>query len=315
MMSRFAPRYALLSVFALSTACDLEDADAEPSMALDEDDEFRACTPPAYSIDPRKSLFETTVAVLTPFSMGSVMSAIDVNAGYPSTPMVTYNNIINNFEAGVPSDPGSRCDDFSDALGIGTGLNGYPLECERDERLQDFNMASWFPLAAVNRIDLMPADGSHCGEQRLILASNAGARMFLIFEAQIPNPDPGCIEACRPIAEFWESLSSKPIPARRTELQQAFLGTHPTLSAAGFGPFMSADNLTFGSGQIRSNNFDQPPWTLREHKLVDNGGVLVSVEVAVEGNIYGELWNDSSPWPQTPDCGIEIVNQLDPLLA
>jgi len=243
------------------------------------------------------------------------MTAIDVNAGYPATPLATYNNVINNFAAGLPAAPGSRCNDAVDALGLGTGLNGYPLECERDERFQAGNMAPWFPLAAVNRFDLMPTDASTCGEQRLIMASNATNRMFLIFEAQIPNPNPGCAEACRPIAEFWHSLSTMPIAGRRNELEQAFLTGHPNLSAAGFGPFMSADNLSFGSGQIRSNNFDQGPWTLREHKLVDQGGVLVSVEVAVEGNVYGLLWDDTSPWPNTSTCEAGIIAGLGDLTA
>ena len=271
-----------------------------------------ACLPPVYVINPRRSLFDTNVVALAPFSMTAVMDAVAVNAGYPSTPMATYNNIINNFAMGVPADPGSRCNDAT-ALSGGPGLNGYPLECPRAEQFQDFNLAPWFPIAVVNRMDLMPADASTCGEQRLVMASNAGGRMFMIFEAVIPNPTPGCKEACRPIAEFWHAMSSMAPAARQTALAQAFLtGGHPLLTS--FGPFLSADNLTFGSGQIRTNNFDQVPWTLREHKLADEFGQLVSVQVAVEHNIYGELWNDTSFWPQGPTCRGDILAGLGGLL-
>jgi outer membrane receptor for Fe3+-dicitrate len=86
-------------------------------------------------------------------------------------------------------------------------INGYPLECPRVEANQIDNMAQWFPISISNRFDLAPADGANCGQQRIVLANNSEGRMFMIFEAQIPNPNPGCgLAACRPVVEFWAQL-------------------------------------------------------------------------------------------------------------
>ncbi len=293
--------------------------ESDPFTSIDEieapeEESFPVCTPPVYTINPRRSLFETSATALAPFSMPAVMQAVAVNGGYAAAPMTHYNNIIANFAAGVPANPGSRCNDGTAFFG-GPGINGYPLQCPRNERFQAGNIGAWFPIAAVNRIDLMPSDASTCGEQRLVMANNSAGRMFMIFENEIPNPVPGCAEACRPIAEFWAGLSGIADPVvRGNELAQAFLTGHPTLMGAGFGPFLSANNLTFGSGQVRTNNFDAPPWTLREHKLADEAGNLVSVEVAVKLNIHGELWNDTLAWPAGPPCRNQILGQLVNLL-
>lgn len=298
--------------------------DIQRSEALTEIDEIEApeeesvpvCSPPPFLLNPRRSLFETSATALIPFTMSAVMQAVASNAGYPPAPLTHYNNIVNNFATGVPADPGSRCNDGTAFFG-GPGINGYPLECPRAEQFQDFNIGAWFPIAAVNRIDLMPADASTCGEQRVVMANDSAgpARMFMIFENEIPNPTPGCAAACLPIAQFWERLSIvTSAGARSTELAQAFLTGHPVLGPAGFAPFLSANNLTFGSGQIRTNNFDQPPWTLREHKLANEFGQLVSVEVAAKHNIHGELWNDTIGWPAGPNCRAEIIGQLGSLL-
>jgi len=53
-------------------------------------------------------------------------------------------------------------------------------------------------------MDLAPANGAHCGQQRMIFASNAQNRMFFIIEAQVPNPAPELgIDGCLPLAQFW----------------------------------------------------------------------------------------------------------------
>ena len=74
-----------------------------------------------------------------------------------------------------------------------------------------------------------------------------------------------------------------------------------------FAPFMKAQHFGGALGQVRSNNFSQPPWTLREHKLalaVVNGwmastghcnnimnGVLRDIGVAYyPGGTYGHYW-------------------------
>ena len=67
------------------------------------------------------------------------------------------------------------------------------------------------PLALFNRLDLAPADWSHCGEYRIVYAMPNGGiekRFLLIFEAMLPNPgfQAGNVAAseagCRPVAEM-----------------------------------------------------------------------------------------------------------------
>ncbi|MEM7156699.1 MAG: hypothetical protein AAF799_27875 [Myxococcota bacterium] len=239
-----------------------------------------SCEPDqVFDVDSRRSLFETHQDALTPFTMESVLHAVSVNAGLVSQPATTHDQFVDTYNPGPGLDLGGHCDD--EVAFDGTdGLNGYPHECGRAEGNQIGNMGEWFPIAAVNRFDLAPSDGSNCGEARLVMANNAANRMFVIFEAQIPNPDPECgISACAPVQEFWASLTDIDDPAARAdELRMAYMDGHPDLDAAGFGPFLSKGNLTFGTGQIRTNNFDQFPWSLREFKAI-----AVTEEVAIGG--------------------------------
>ncbi|MEX1363662.1 MAG: hypothetical protein AB1Z98_11070 [Nannocystaceae bacterium] len=222
-----------------------------------------------FDVDPRRSLFETHQDALVHFTMTSALHAVATNAGLVSQPAKTHNQFVDTYDVAPGLGLGPHCDDDV-AFDGSDGLNGYPHECPRAEGNQVGNIAEWFPIAAVNRFDLAPTDGSNCGEARLVLATNAANRMFTIFEAQIPNPDPECgIDACAPVQEFWANLTNIDDPAvRADELRMAYMDGHPDLQAAGFGPFLSKDNLTFGTGQIRTNNFDQGPWSLREFKAI-----------------------------------------------
>lgn len=229
------------------------------------------CEPgPVVDVDPRRSLFETNQDALVHFSMTAALHAVATNSGLVSQPAKTHNQFVDTYNEGPGLGLGAHCDDAVAFDGT-DGLNGYPHECPRNEGGQIGNIGSWFPIAAVNRFDLAPSDGANCGEARLVLANNAQNRMFTIFEAQIPNPDPSCgIDACKPVQDFWASLTNIDDPAvRADELRMAYMDGHPDLQAAGFGPFLSKANLTFGTGQIRTNNFDDPPvWTLREFKAI-----------------------------------------------
>lgn len=257
-----------------------------------------------------RALMENDRDVLNFINMDAIMSRIATNSGLTATPALSYNSVVDTSRTnGAAHDPvNQHCDDFPVGTGpvppgnFGGFNGGFPIECPRDEGRQIDNLRDWFPIAAVNRFDLAAEDGSHCGEQRIIMANNSNNRFFFIFEAQIPNPNPSCgADACRPVAEFWENLATvNDKDQRRTLLQQAFFdGDHPDLSAAGFGAFMSADNMTFGTGQLRTNNFDQRPWTLREFKFVRSGrpgSEQLRVERApVTSNAHGPLWNDLVP--------------------
>lgn len=210
---------------------------------------------------------------------------------------------------------------FDDGTDFGA-INEYPLECPRAEAGQIDNIDEWFPISISNRFDLAPADGAHCGQQRIVLANNTQGRMFTIFEAQIPNPNPECgLEACRPVVEFWANMNEIEDPiVRRWELVRAFLIGHPDLLSEGFGPFVDADLYGFGTGQVRTNNFDDFPWTLREFKMVKHSifGIFSKVgmvQVPVADSPVGDHFNDALDAPRGPECRDSFLVAMEGLLT
>ena len=116
-------------------------------------------------------------------------------------------------------------------------------------------------------------------------------RLLIIFEALVPNPKPPQspvkprpdnifvnLAGCRPIVEFWLSLSDPNMSTtdRGTALRHFFLKGLPY---ADVGPVVDASNYAGGpaSGQIRTNQRMEDNWTLREFKTY--GGRIVPVTV------------------------------------
>jgi hypothetical protein len=219
--------------------------------------------------EARRTVIETGQDALGGLSLRETLDAalINANTGTPFAADDVYHAIIDSYNTSPGSDPSlPHCDDRQ--TNGQASLNGYPLACPRIEGSQFDNLDSWFPIAFVNRLDLAPTDGSNCGQQRIIFANNlfiGNGRMLMIIEAQLPNPTPECgVDSCRPIAEFWSSLAAINDPVERGKrLRDAFLttGTGP------FGPFMNANQLGPGGGQIRTNNFNSFPWTMREFQM------------------------------------------------
>ncbi|EDM76870.1 hypothetical protein PPSIR1_24629 [Plesiocystis pacifica SIR-1] len=339
------PRFTsvLPALVLLVAACGAEEDDASfrsgytTNTTLDGGDDGSVCEGepgPVTDVNPRRSLFETNPDALSGFTMTAVLDAIAVNSGLVSQPSVTHDQFIDTYNEAPGLGLGANCDD---ALAFdGTpGLNGFPHICPRAEGNHIGDIEGWFPIAAVNRFDLAPSDGSHCGEARLVMANNSERRMFTIFEAQIPNPNPGCgIDACAPVQEFWAELSEQDNPKKRAEmLRLAFIDGAPSLEAEGFGPFMSQQNLTFGTGQVRTNNFDDNDfiWTLREFKVVPVGKPSLSAEfgtkppvqavarmvpVPVAANPFGEYWDDDVPGlPNHKACVMALLDTVEHLMV
>lgn len=284
-----------------------------------------SCTSDDIDIAARRSLFETSRAALAPFSMADTLSALATNEGLPANPVQLHDQLIDTYNEGPGLGLGGHCDDQLNAAGQPV-LNGHPLRCPRAEGGHVGDIEGWFPIAAVNRFDLAPADGSNCGEARLVFANNSQNRMFTIFEAQIPNPNPGCgLAACAPVQEFWASLSDVDDPAARGELLHgAFITGDPGLVAAGFGPFVRMSNYSIGTGQVRTNNFDTFIWSLREFKMVavGLGGKIASakprvraVEVPVAANLHGPLWDEGAKHPHGEKCREAILGTVPQLMS
>ena len=276
------------------------------------------CQSPEGVIDPRKVLIETNLAALDTVSLFDVLGALASNGGMNADPLLIHQKIYDSYasaENGRLSDA-IHCDDQS-VDGTAT-LNGFRIDCDRVEVRHFDDPENFFPTAFVNRMDLAPENGAHCGQQRIIFANNElGGRAFLIFEAQIPNPAPDLgIEGCRPLAQFWLEQNDISDPAARgARLAQAFISGDPGLVAQGFGPFYTAANLTVGSGQIRTNQFDQSPWTLREFKLALDGDNLSPIPFPTSEAPNGALWNEGAGLAQGPGCRASFLSAVDQLLT
>lgn len=232
------------------------------------------------SVDPARSLAVTDPAILSLFPLQDVLAQILATGGAPSaqTPLGLYQqwwDTQNDAAHGVTAGP--HC--------TGT-INGFPVDCPRQEGMlaatdpfapgQD----SYIPLALVNRFDLAPSSGAHCGEYRIVYGKSSGLgsltdRNFLIFEARMPNPKPAAgLSGCKPVADFWAGLTQEPSAAVRGGLLHDFYFN----GLPGFPPAVSFKHYAgsaASSGQIRTNQFmtSRPyfggpplgqPWELRE---------------------------------------------------
>ena len=135
--------------------------------------------------------------------------------------------------SGAIDPDGPHCDD---TLTNGVpSFNGFPRRCPTPEsKLAAVqNLAGqFFTLGLMNRFDQAPEDGSNCGQYRMVFAHHDGetsastqVRRHLIFEAVLPNPNPSLgLAACRPVAQFWASLSAiDSMDERRAQLEKFFV--------------------------------------------------------------------------------------------
>jgi hypothetical protein len=281
-------------------------------------DDSEACQVPPDVTKAERVLMETNVAAVGGVSLTSVFDALATNGGHQGDGQLIYQQIFDSYasadQAQLPG--GVHCGDET-TNGVPT-LNGFPIDCNRVEAQHVGDMQNFFATAFVNRIDLAPTNGAHCGQQRMIFANNSFNRAFIIVEAQIPNPSPELgINGCLPLAQFWMDQNNDPdAKSRGQRLAQAFLqGGVPGLAEFGFGPFYTAENLTIGSGQIRTNQFDSFPWTLREFKLALDGDSISAVPFPTAESPAGALWNEDSGLPQGEACRENFLSALDGVLT
>jgi hypothetical protein len=253
--------------------------------------------PPCTSnVDILRSLVVTDPIALQRFPLQDVMDQLVTLANVTNT---TGTSLFQQWWSAererTANDPGHFpfCDDN------GTTLNGYPIDCPRAESaLENFDPSTHFPVALFNRFDMAPLDGSHCGEYRVVYAKHldpndggVGGRNFAIFEAVLPNPNPECgVAGCLPVAEFWAELTDENDPVVRADKLEDFYFTglpdfDPVIHPANYG--MVGSSVGYGSaggdqptGQIRTNQFVQFKWTLREFQLerVCLGGGLMDAD-------------------------------------
>ena len=291
------------------------------TLAFESAREGRFCTKPAAvdvgTIDAARSLFvhdRATIDALGPdtFSLRRTLAKIaadSVAAGAAgATPEALFRDLwdTQNEEANAATMEGAQCDDN------GTTLNGFPNACRSasdgaQARAPDLaaEIASYRPVGLVNRLDLAAEGWKNCGEHRIVYGrvGDGRRRSFIIFEAVLPNPRPGCQSGCRRVAEHWYALSAIANPAKRAKhLEKLFYTGLP-----GFRPVVHVDHYAAkgatsrfgasGSGQIRTNQFLETPWMLKEFKLAldctNKPCKLDTIPIPVQLTPDGNLWTES----------------------
>jgi hypothetical protein len=318
-----------------------------------EDDSNSCVTPPPIdeaAIDIDKSLIvhdvETMGDSTGPFKLRRTLDQIATQAGIAGVTGETVYRDLWDTQNPKPGAGGPlHCDDVASPVpgpGLG-GLNGYPVHCRNADGSQANTAATdldkYRPIALVNRLDLAHEGWRNCGEHRIVYGrtdSSTLHRNFIIFEAVLPNPKPGCRSACKPVMEFWAGLSSSTVNTaqRQAKLATFFYGSPPPAGSppgtpqvpffAGFQPVVHLDHYTAkgvgstygssGSGQIRTNQFFQQPWLLKEfHLLLDCGSPPCAFSVVptmIKVNPFGELWNATLP-TSSPFAGRANAFQAD----
>lgn len=295
---------------------------------------------PAAAIDPHRSLFVHDQPTLDgkDFSLRRTLSQIAAQVT-PVVPGVTAVTIFRQFWDTQNAPPG-----VVPASPHCTGtLNGFPINCPRREGLEAVGadpqliarMNEYKPIALVNRLDLAHQGWRNCGEYRIVYGKSGGgiSKNFIIFEAVLPNPRPGCREGCVPVAEFWKALSTVNDPNERARRLEEFYYT----GLPGFAPVVHVNHYnatgvtssygSSGSGQIRTNQFLQPvppnpflnPWILKEFKTVIDCGVLpckfAIVPTMVRVNPHGRLWNADNLMAQAVDFRADTILQTAQLAS
>ncbi len=199
-------------------------------------------------------------------------------------------------------------------------LNGFPITCRPVEGGQARNPAffidNYRPIGLINRFDLRDqVSFSDCGEYRIIYAlMGTGQRNFIIFEAQLPNPRPGQAAGCLPVARFWQGLSDENNAQQRAVQLRNFY--YEGLPAENVIPVVNFRNYTEETGQIRTNQFMESVWLLKEFKIIINQDGLSTIDaVSVKSNPADFLFDAQNADFRVPGFQVDFVNNMNSLLG
>lgn len=267
------------------------------------------CAPIA--IDHDKSLVVTDPQILQRFPLRRVLQTLAAHAGVSNGPDAIWKQwwMSQGMDPGGAPPHWNFCDDPSP---FPSQVRDFPFECPRaEEQLAHHQLDDHRPIALVNRFDLAPMDGAHCGEYRIVYAkppgSPPGGENLIIFEGVLPNPSPDCgLAGCLPVAEFWQSLTTEPnVNVRADHLEDFYFhgvcGFPAVIRPEHYGTKCREGGGGYGGGcgQIRTNQFVQRPWNLREFRLeVDcsTGSCELMVrQQPVAQNPHVDLWDTGDP--------------------
>jgi hypothetical protein len=267
------------------------------------------------TVDPNgPALLSTDPEVLAQFPLEDVLSQILQFQGVATTPQTMMQRMFDtmNTEQGRKFDDVFHCDS-PDNPGIAFKADD-SFSCPRAEGVLASSTGffkagdpdSFIPVAVVNRFDLTPVDGSRCGQYRIVYAKASGLsdpnnRVFLILEAALSNPMPGCLESCRPVASFWKGLEGRTPTEIAHQLRSFFFEGLP-----GFKPVIHPLHYGFGvaaqgyggtePGQIRLSLHMEENWALRELHMDQSpkSGDPMFVLSTVKNNPTASLFDPSA---------------------
>lgn len=303
---------------------------------------LNATTPNLVNVDPLRSLAVTDEVILEQFSFLATLNAIISRTSTGTgnqTAQALFNQWWDTANVGSTTAPTPHCNTLdannpNPAPGAAT-LNGFSYQCPRIEGTQSttnpFSTGGngYKAIGLFNRFDLAALDGSDCGEYRIVFAKRSGEssglnRNLVIFEGTLANPKPHKgINGCIRVAEFWANLSTVASQSVRTQQLKAFYFD----GLPGFKPVFHPDSYgagPTGRGQIRSNQFMQFNWILREFKMLEtpacstrNCGLadlstLIIKPVTVKVNPAGLLFANASD-ARTVTFRQEFITQIDKL--
>jgi len=285
--------------------------------------------PPITQLDARRSMVITDLALLEGFTFQRVLDQLIARSGVTNiTSAQLFRQWFDtqNPKPGLADPAGPHCDDFM--TDGSPSFNGLPRRCPTLEgalAATPFTSGEYFPIALVNRFDQTPADGSNCGQFRLVFARTMplGQRLHIIMEPVLRNPNPALgLAGCRAIAQFWAGLTSVDSQAdRRARLESFFFD-----GIAGFPPVIDPDNFTAaGGGGIRTTQLgsDHNPrmYQFRLTKDCSGAGCTLRMTPDVLQNMpTAQFFDGSSTSPtavafqdafvaQVPNLAIRDVNE------
>lgn len=287
----------------------------------------------AVVVDPRKALIVTDRSILADFTFSAVMDKLVASSAVTGlTRLQLYRQWWDTQAVKPGLGLGAHCNDV--LVGGTPALNGFKYDCPRAEGAQatqdpftnPTGPQGYTPLALVNRFDLAPGTGAHCGEYRVVFGRNSGLsnrlqRNFIIFEAVLPNPrsDLG-IEGCRPVLNFWASQAGKSATERRAQLKAFYFtgltGFSPVIHPANYG-----DATGRPTGQVRTNQFLQFNWMLREFQMKKTCTTTTTgttcamrfVPVTDKVNPFAGLFSPTSTHSLAPAFRTALVNAVPSL--
>ena len=219
--------------------------------------------PPKLIISKQSVVIHDISALEAPFAFKKTMNKIVATAGGSATNSTEMlKSMIDSFAESSFTHP------LSEKV---VEVKPRPLESALDPKnlLDPASADGMIPVGLFNRFDLAPADGSNCGEYRIVYAKRSSGpldRMTMIFEARIPNPKPSeGLKGCAPITDFWAERSKDAGSVQSVAaLEELYYRGIPQVE-----PIVKADNYGLLRGQIRVNLFMTPnpgeiQWALRE---------------------------------------------------